>query len=77
MEYEKYGESFPICPEAAMEKWASPVHWPFWNEGRNQWMNDAGKAPSGAMNFYASRSTPVVGEVRPVNRAVRYLIRAR
>ena len=49
----------------------------FWNEGRNQWMNDAGKAPSGSMNFYASRSTPVVGEVRPVNRAVRYLIRAR
>ena len=49
----------------------------FWNEGRNQWMNDAGKAPSGAMNFYAYRSTPVVGEVRPVNRAVRYLIRAR
>ena len=49
----------------------------FWSEGRNQWMNDAGKAPSGAMNFYASRSTPVVGEVRPVNRAVRYLIRAR
>ena len=49
----------------------------FWNEGRNQWMNDAGKAPSGAMNFYASRSTPVVGEVRPVNRAVRYFIRAR
>ena len=49
----------------------------FWNEGRNQWMNDAGKAPSGAMNFYASRSTPVVGEVRPANRAVRYLIRAR
>ena len=40
-------------------------------------MNDAGKAPSGAMNFYASRSTPVVGEIRPVNRAVRYLIRAR
>ena len=49
----------------------------FWNEGRNQWMNDAGWAQSGAMNFYASRSTPVVGEVRPVNRAVRYLIRAR
>ena len=49
----------------------------FWNEGRNQWMNDAGKAPSGAMNFYASRSTPVVGEIRPVNRAVRYFIRAR
>ena len=49
----------------------------FWNEGRNQWMNDAGKAPSGAMNFYASRSTPVVGKIRPVNRAVHYLIRAR
>ena len=49
----------------------------FWNEERNQWMNDAGKTPSGAMNFYASRSTPVVGQVRPVNRAVRYLIRAR
>ena len=49
----------------------------FWNEGRSQWMNDAGWAQSGAMNFYASRSTPVVGEVRPVNRAVRYLIRAR
>ena len=44
----------------------------FWNEGRNQWMNDAGKAPSGAMNFYASRSTPVVGEVCPVHRARLY-----
>ena len=40
-------------------------------------MNDAGKAPSGEMNFYASRVTPVVGEVRPVNRAVRYFIRAK
>ena len=29
----KYGESFPICPEAAMEKWASPVHWPFGTKG--------------------------------------------
>ena len=29
------------------------------------------------INFYASRVTPVVGEIRPVNRAVRYLIRAR
>ena len=28
------------------------------------------------LTFYASRVTPVVGEVRPVNRAVRYLIRA-
>ena len=33
MEYEKYGESFPICPEAAMEKWGSPVHWPFGTKG--------------------------------------------
>jgi len=31
--YEKYGESFPICPETAMEKWASPVHWPFGTKG--------------------------------------------
>ena len=28
-------------------------------------------------NFYASRVTPVDGEIRPVNQAVRYLIRAR
>ena len=27
--------------------------------------------------FQASQTTPVVGEIRPVNRAVRYLIRAR
>ena len=31
----------------------------------------------GGIDFYASRVTPVVGEVRPVNRAVHYLIRAR
>ena len=41
----------------------------FWNEGRNQWMNDAGKVPSSAMNFYVSRSTPIVDEIRPMNRA--------
>ena len=29
------------------------------------------------LTFYASRVTPVVGEVRPVNRAVKYLIRAK
>lgn len=29
------------------------------------------------MNFYASRVTPVANEVRPVNKAVRYLIRTR
>ena len=28
------------------------------------------------LTFYASRVTPVVGEIRPVNRAVRHLIRA-
>ena len=32
-------------------------------------MNDAGKAPSSAMNFYVSRSTPIVDEIRPMNRA--------
>ena len=31
----------------------------------------------GGIDFYASRVTPVVGEIRPVNRAVRYLIRAK
>ncbi|WP_165178235.1 hypothetical protein [Desulfovibrio sp. ZJ369] len=35
-----------------------------------------GWAKRGA-NFYASRVTPVDSEIRPVNRAVRYLIRAR
>ena len=29
------------------------------------------------LTFHASQTTPVVGEIRPVNRAVRYLIRAR
>ena len=51
MEYAKSGESFPICPEAAMEKVGQSGSLAFWNEGRNQWINDAGKAPSGAMNF--------------------------
>ncbi len=46
--------------------WASGVHPP---AGGN-W------AKHGA-DFYASRVTPVDSEIRPVNRAVRYLIRAR
>ena len=40
-------------------------------------MNDAGKVPSSAMNFYVSRSTPIVDEIRPMNRAVRCLIRSK
>ena len=46
--------------------WASGVHR---SEG-SDW------SKRGA-NFYASRVTPVDGEIRPVNQAVRYLIRAR
>ena len=46
--------------------WASGVHR---SEG-SDW------SKRGA-NFYASRVTPVDGEIRPVNQAIRYLIRAR
>ena len=42
--------------------------WKYGGTGSHYW---------GGIDFYASRVTPVVGEVRPVNRAVRYLIRAR
>ena len=42
--------------------------WKYGGTGNHYW---------GGIDFYASRVTPVVGEVRPVNRAVRYLIRAR
>lgn len=42
--------------------------WKYGGTGNTYW---------GGIDFYASRVTPVVGEVRPVNRAVRYLIRAR
>ena len=42
--------------------------WKYGGSGNHYW---------GGIDFYASRVTPVVGEVRPVNRAVRYLIRAR
>ena len=42
--------------------------WKYGGTGNTYW---------GGINFYASRVTPVAGEVRPVNRAVRYLIRAR
>ena len=52
------------CTMAAL--WASGVHR---SEG-SDW------SKRGA-NFYASRVTPVDGEIRPVNQAVRYLIRAR
>lgn len=73
----RYGGSFPelIAPgwgtstQGAMyygSPWASGVHR---SEG-SDW------SKRGA-NFYASRVTPVDGEIRPVNQAVRYLIRAR
>ena len=42
--------------------------WKYGGSGNHYW---------GGIDFYASRVTPVGGEVRPVNRAVRYLIRAR
>ena len=42
--------------------------WKYGGTGNTYW---------GGVDFYASRVTPVVGEIRPVNRAVRYLIRAR
>ena len=42
--------------------------WKYGGSGNHYW---------GGIDFYASLVTPCVGEVRPVNRAVRYLIRAR
>ena len=42
--------------------------WKYGGTGNHYW---------GGIDFYASRVTPVVGEIRPVNRAVRYFIRAR
>ena len=42
--------------------------WKYGGTGNHYW---------GGVDFYASRVTPVVGEIRPVNRAVRYLIRVR
>ena len=42
--------------------------WKYGGTGNSYW---------GGIDFYASRVTPVVGEIRPVNRAVHYLIRAR
>ena len=36
----------------------------------------SGACPSG-FNFYASRVVPVASEIRPVNMAVRYLVRAK
>jgi len=42
--------------------------WKYGGTGNTYW---------GGIYFYASRVTPVVGEIRPVNRAVSYLIRVR
>lgn len=40
--------------------------WKYRGTGNTYW---------GGIDFYASRVTPVVGEVRPVNHTVRYIIR--
>ena len=49
----------------------------FWNEGRNQWMNDAGKAPSGAMKLLCVSAQPGCYEVRPGEPGQFATIRAR
>ena len=41
------------------------------------WNNHTDTGSSGTIWFDASRATPTAAEIRPVNRAVRYLIRAR
>ena len=46
-----------------------------WSKGAHE--KYSGDWMKRSADFYASRVTPVAGEIRPVNRAVRYLIRAR
>lgn len=46
-----------------------------WSKGAHE--KYSGDWMKRSADFYASRVTPVSGEIRPVNRAVRYLIRAR
>ena len=41
------------------------------------WNNHTDTGSSGTIWFDASRATPTAAEIRPVNRAVRYIIRAR
>jgi hypothetical protein len=38
--------------------------------------NEGGQQDGGMFDFYASRATPVSNEIRPLNMAVRYLIKA-
>lgn len=76
MEYEKFGvqyleQAIEECSEAPTRELflfqAAHMVLPVTGTGRRE-INLA---------FQASQTTPVVGEIRPVNRAVRYLIRAR
>ena len=52
---------------------SSGAFWPSGNAG----VQEGNRCDQIRYSFDVSRVTPVVGEVRPVNRAVRYLIRAR
>ena len=52
---------------------SSGAFWPSGNAG----VQEGNRYDQIRYSFDVSRVTPVVGEVRPVNRAVRYLIRAR
>ena len=49
---------------------------PFVDSGEG-WNNHTDTGSSGTSWFDASRATPTAAEIRPVNRSVRYLIRAR
>ncbi len=49
---------------------------PFYDSGEG-WNNHTDTGSSGTIWFDASRATPTAQEIRPVNRAVRYLVRAR
>lgn len=49
---------------------------PFYDSGEG-WNNHTDTGSSGTIWFDASRATPTAAEIRPVNRAVRYLIRAK
>ena len=52
---------------------SSGAFWPSGNAG----VQEGNRYDQIRYSFDVSRVTPVVGEVRPVNRAVRYLIRSR
>ena len=46
-----------------------------WSKGAHE--KYSGEWMKRSADFYASRITPVAGEIRPVNRSVKYLIRAK